>query len=62
MKEVFFIDTCRSPLGKRHLGQGIFHTVRADDLAYKILQEFVAGIHMNPEPVDDLYLVGKWLT
>jgi len=56
MKKVFLVDGCRSPIGRGHAEKGIFHTIRADELASQVLLKLVSRTNRNPQVVNDFYL------
>lgn len=63
MKPVHLLDGCRSPIGRGHPEKGVYHNLRADDLAARTLNALLNRVNLNNDLIDDFYLgcVGQHL-
>ncbi len=62
MKKVFLIDGCRSPIGRAG-EKGLFHDLRADDLALQVFKLLIKRTGLDIKSINDLFLgcVGQHL-
>ena len=63
LEPAYLIDGCRSPMGRGHPEKGVYHDLRADELAMQTLLALLQRHEFDPARIDDFYLgcVGQHL-